>query len=158
MDHNVIITILSGLNIPTCALHLIMFYLSQHKMCVRYNGAESGQQDTPGGGPQGLAVILFDLQFNLAGAPCKIPSLLPGGTASPEPTPQQAGPLALCHIKDKSLKKNYVDDLTFLESINLRLSLVPSTLLLVPLTYKNNLPHPPEQSILHHQLADLFLQ
>ena len=63
IDHNIIVTILSDLNIPTCALRLIMAYLSQRKMCVWYNGAESTEQDIPGGGPQGglLIVILFDL-------------------------------------------------------------------------------------------------
>jgi hypothetical protein len=81
IDHNVIVTILSDLNIPTCALRLIMSYLSQRKMCVRYNGAESTEQDIPGGGPQGglLTVIFFDLQVNLTGAPCPILSQIPPG-------------------------------------------------------------------------------
>jgi hypothetical protein len=85
IDHNVIITILSDLNIPTCALRLFISYLSQRKMCVRYNGAESSEQDIPGGGPQGglLTVILFGLQVNLAGAPCPILSLLPLGVCFP---------------------------------------------------------------------------
>ena len=41
MDHNIIITILSDLTVPTCALKLIISYLSNSKMCVRYNGATS---------------------------------------------------------------------------------------------------------------------
>ena len=48
MNHNVIVTILSDLNVPTCALRLIVSYLSNRKMCVRYNGAESDVQDIPG--------------------------------------------------------------------------------------------------------------
>ena len=74
MDHNTIVTILADLNIPTCALRLIVSYLSYHKMGVGYNGAVSGEQDIPGGGPQGglLTVILFNLQANKAGAPCPI--------------------------------------------------------------------------------------
>ena len=74
IDHNVIVTILADLNIPTCALRLIISYLSDRKMCVRYNGAESDEQDKPGGGPQGglLTVILFDLSVNLAGVICPI--------------------------------------------------------------------------------------
>ena len=67
MDHNVIVTILSDLNVPICALRRIVSYLSNRKMCVRYNGAESDVQDIPGGGPQGG--LLTDLQVNLAGAP-----------------------------------------------------------------------------------------
>ena len=122
IDHNVIVTILSDLNIPTCALRLIISYLSQRKMCVRFNGAESAEQDIPGGGPQGglLTVIFFDLQVNLAGAPCPIPTLLPLGHEGPEPDPQLAGPPPLCHLKENTLKKKYVDDLSLLEAIKLR--------------------------------------
>ena len=74
IDHNVIVTILGNPNIPTCALRLTISYLSGRKMCVRYNGATSADQAIPGGGPQGglLTVLLFDLQVNLAGAPCPI--------------------------------------------------------------------------------------
>ena len=94
IDHNVIITILANLNVLTCALCLIVSYLSQRRMCVRYNGAESDKQRIPGGGPQGglLTVILFNLQVNLAGAACPVPTLLPVGHAGPEPQPEQAGP------------------------------------------------------------------
>ena len=52
IDHNVIVTILSDLNVPTYALRIITSYLSNHKMCVRYGGAFSDEHDIPGGGPQ----------------------------------------------------------------------------------------------------------
>ena len=76
-------------------------------MCVQYNGAESAEQDIPGGGPQCglLIVILFDLQVNMVGAPCPIPSLLPLGHEGPETDPQQAGPLPLCHPKEKNCEE-----------------------------------------------------
>ena len=115
-------------DIPVCALRLIVSYLSQRKMCVRYDGVESAEQDIPGGGPQGglLTVIFFDLQVNLAGAPCPTQPLPPLGTTGPEPEPIHDVLLPLCHRKEKLLKKKYVDDLTLLESINLKLSLVES--------------------------------
>ena len=77
IDHNIIITILGNLNIPTCALWLILSY--GRRMCVRYNGEISGDLAIPGGGPQGglLTVLLFNLQVNLAGSPCPITRLLP---------------------------------------------------------------------------------
>ena len=160
MDHNTIVTILADLNIPTCALRLIVSYLSHRKMCVRYNGAVSGEQDIPGGGPQGglLTVILFNLQANKAGAPCPIPSLLVIGHAGPEPNPQEAGPLPLCHIQEKMLKKKYVDDLTMLESINLKSALVNITPFIGPpnLHEQPGLVLPPDLSILQHQLDDLL--
>ena len=96
MDHNVIVTILSDLNVPTCALRLVMSYLSNRKMCVRYNGATLDDQAIPGGGPQGglLTVLFFDLQVNLAGAPCPLLPTLPLGQLQP-------GPLPLCHQREQ---------------------------------------------------------
>ena len=44
MDQNILIIILSDLNIPICALCLIICYISQQTMCVRYNSAESAEQ------------------------------------------------------------------------------------------------------------------
>ena len=87
IDHNTIVTILSDLNVPTCAIRLVISYLSGRKMCVRYGGAESNEQCIPGGGPQGglLTVLLFDLQVNFAGAPCRTIPLLPNGVEGPEP-------------------------------------------------------------------------
>ena len=100
MEHNVLVTILSDLSIPTCALRLIILYLTQRSMCVRYNGAESAEQDTPGGGPQGglLTVIFMNLQVNLAGSSCPITLLPTTWYFWPEPVPQQAGSLPLCHF------------------------------------------------------------
>ena len=76
-------------------------------MCVRYNGATSAEQDILGDGPQGglLTVLLFDLQANLAGAPCPIPSSIALGEEGPDPAPAQAGPLPLCHQEEKIILK-----------------------------------------------------
>ena len=115
IDHNIIVTILSDLNIPTCALRLIVSYLTNRKMCVRYKGTTSDEQTIPGGGPQGglLTVLLFNLQVNLAGTPCPILPPLPD--LSPEPCLPLLGPLPQCHQKEKCNKKKYVDDLSILE-------------------------------------------
>ena len=160
MDHNILIIILSDLNIPTCALRLIVSYLSRRKMCVRYNCTESAEQHIPGGGPQGglLTVILFNLQVNKAGAPCTLPSQLLPGHAGPEPAPTQSGPLPPCHYKDKWKKKKYVDDLSILESVNLRTALVPATPIIGPMNWheQSGLVLPPENSTLQHQLGDLL--
>ena len=76
IDHNAIVSILSDLNVATCALRLIVSYLSNRTMCVRYDGATSDEQQISGGGPQGslLIVLLFYLQVNLAGTPCSLKS------------------------------------------------------------------------------------
>ena len=160
IDHNLIVTILGDLNIPTCALKLIISYLTERKMCVRYQGAESAEQHIPGGGPQGglLTVILFNLQVNAAGAPCPIYTILPTGTAGPEPGPMLAGPLPMCHQKDKALKKKFVDDLSLLETLDLKSVLVPTPRIIGPanLHEQAGLSLPPDMSILQHQLSNLL--
>ena len=158
IDHNIIITILSDLNVPTCALRLVMSYLTGRKMCVRFNGAQSDDQYIPGGGPQGglLTVILFDLQVNLAGNPCPLPSTLQPGEVGPDLGPLQAGPLPPCHMQERLLKKKYVDDLSLLEAIRLHL-LVPAPPIVGPANIHEvpGLTLPPDRSALQHQLADL---
>ena len=128
-------------------------------MCVRFGGAVSDEQDIPGGGPQGglLTVLLFDLQVNLAGAPCPLLSVLPLGVLGPELDQLQPGPLPLCHQEDKTLNKKYVDDLSMLGSIALKSSLTPTAPVIGPpnLNEIPGLSLPLEQSILQHQLADL---
>ena len=160
MDHNTIITILSDLNIPTCALRLVISYLTNRKMCVRYNGATSKDELIPGGGPQGglLTVIFFDLQVNLAGAKCQVEPLLPPLVQGPECDPQHAAPLPLCHQAEKTLKKKYVDDLSLLEAIDLKSKLKKAPPFIGPpnVHEQQGLYLPPEDSILQHQLLDLL--
>ena len=125
-------------------------------MCVRLNGAVSGDQPIPGGGPQGglLTVLLFDLQVNLAGYPCPVQPPRPLRVHGPEPA--LVGPLPPCHQTGKTLKKKYVDDLSLLEKIQLQV-LVPAPPIVGPLNFHETpgLVLPPEQSILQHMLADL---
>ena len=71
-------------------------------------------------------MIFFNLQVNKAGAPCPLPSQLLLGHSGPEPDPCNAGPLPPCHIKKRIKKKKYVDDLSLLESLNLKTALVPT--------------------------------
>ena len=171
IDHNTIVTILSDLNVPTCALRLTISYLSNRRMCVRYGGATSAEQDIPGGGPQGglLTVLLFNLQVNLAGAPCTpllaphppaygpAPQLVLPNEEVQHPIQDQAIALPPCHKREKTLKKKYVDDLSMLESINLRLSLKPLAPYFGPRNkYElHDLYLPADSSVLQHQLCDL---
>ena len=69
MSPVILITLLSDLNIPTCALRLIISYLSNRSMVTTFNGAVSSPQRLCGGGPQGslLIVLLFCIQVNKAG-------------------------------------------------------------------------------------------
>ena len=158
IDHNIIVTILSDLNIPTCALRLVTSYLSGRVMCVRYNGATSTEQHIPGGGPQGglLVVLLFNLQVNAAGTPCPLAPSLPKDVLGPEPLQPLPGPLPPCHNKG-SIKKKYVDDLSLLERLDLKSSLVHSQPIIGPVNFHEipGLYLPVEHSVLQHQLSDL---
>ena len=159
MSHNIIVTILSDLNIPTCALKLIISYLSNRSLCIRYHGAVSGDRAMPGGGPQGtlLIVLLFILQVNLAGAPCAPPPTLPAGVAGPEPNPVTITQPEACHDTLSTENKKFVDDLTMLEHVNLS-KLVPKDPFIGPLNFheRHGLYLPANETILQHKLKDLL--
>ena len=163
MSPVILITLLSDLNIPTCALKLIISYLSNRSMVTTYNGAVSGSQSLCGGGPQGslLIVILFCLQVNEAGAPC--PRVddnppLPLGLHGPALEPVHSQPPELCQQADKTDKKIYIDDLSELEVLALKKILIKMDPNFIgPLNYHERcgLLLPPDKSILQHKLADI---
>ena len=69
-------------------------------MCIRYKRATSSFHKCPGGGPQGglLTGLLFCLQVNKDGQPCKIPPVLPLIQEQQDDPPapgQQTDPLTL---------------------------------------------------------------
>ena len=160
MSHNKIVTILSDLNIPTCALRLIISYLTNRTLCIRYHGAVSSDRSMPGGGPQGtlLIVLLFILQVNHAGDPCPVPATLPDGFAGPEPDPNTVTTLQACHSVGKTENKKFVDDLTLLEVVKLKNNLVPKEVLIGPPNFheRHGLQFPAENTILQHKLDDLL--
>ena len=160
MSHNKIVTILSDLNIPTCALRLIISYLTDRSMCIRYHGAVSSDRSMPGGGPQGtlLIVLLFILQVNHAGNPCTVPATLPPGVSGPEPNPDEVAEPKPCQTLGTTENKKYVDDLTLLEIVKLKGLLITKDSFIGPLNFheRHNLQLPSEKTILQHKLQDLL--
>ena len=69
MDHNTLITILSDMGVPGWLLKLVIAFLSERSMILRYKGACSSRMPLPGGGPQGtiLGLFLFLILINYAG-------------------------------------------------------------------------------------------
>ena len=65
-DHNILITKLSDLGVPSWLLRLVIAFLEERTMVVRYKGAVSDPRDLPGGGPQGtlLGLLLFIILIN----------------------------------------------------------------------------------------------
>ena len=132
-------------------------------MVSRFNGAVSSRQHLCGGGPQGslLIVLLFCVQVNKAGNPC--PRIdanvrLPDGHFGPLPKPNFISDIKMCHNTEKTMKKIYIDDLSILDSINLRNSLLPiSPTFIGPMNYHEGCQKylPLDQSILQHKLEDM---
>ena len=72
-NHNIIMRILISLKVPMWLLRLIMSYLENRKMILRFRGCSSDPEDMPGGMPQGtlLGVILYILYINPVGFPAE---------------------------------------------------------------------------------------
>ena len=68
-DHNVLVTILSDMGVPSWLLKVVMAFLTDRKMFTRYKGQMSSDKSLPGGGPQGtlLGLLLFIVLINKAG-------------------------------------------------------------------------------------------
>ena len=116
-DHSIIITKLSDMGVQPWLLKLVISFLSNRKMVVRYKGEVSSIKELPGGGPQGalLGLLLFLVLVNDIGF---------------KDQTNENGELINNKRRIKSFNElhlKYVDDLALLEAINLetQLSSVP---------------------------------
>ena len=66
-NHNLLITKLSDMGVPGWLLNLVMGFLTERVMVVRYKGETSETKQLPGGGPQGtlLGLLLYLILINL---------------------------------------------------------------------------------------------
>ena len=117
-NHNILITILSDMGVPTWLLKIVMGFLKNRSIILRYRGECSSPKDLPGGGPQGtvLGMFLFLILINLAGFP------------HDDMEKELGSKITKPNQKRKVLKKTqekYVDDHTFAEAINLKQNLQP---------------------------------
>ena len=108
-DHSILITKLSDLGVPSWLLKIVISFLSNRKMVIRYKGETSSLKKLPGGGPQGalLGLLLFLVLVNDIGF---------------NDQTNENGELITCkrRVKDfNELHLKYVDDLALLESIPL---------------------------------------
>ena len=69
INHNTVITILSEMGVPGWLLRIVIGFLTEREMVLRYKGGCSGKKPLPGGGPQGtrLGLFLFLILINAAG-------------------------------------------------------------------------------------------
>ena len=65
-NHNLLIEKLSDMGVPGWLLKIVMAFLKDRRMLVKYKGAHSSIKALPGGGPQGtiLALLLFIVMIN----------------------------------------------------------------------------------------------
>ena len=109
-DHSTLITKLSDMNVPAWLLRLVIAFLKDRHMYVRYKGKTSSTKYLPGGGPQGtlLGLLIFLVLINDVG--------FPGQT-------NNAGALATSRRNLDLVNRihlKYIDDLTIAEAVNLR--------------------------------------
>ena len=74
VNHNIIMRILVALKVPQWLLRLILSYLQNRKMILRFRNCSSDPKDLPGGCPQGtlIGVILYILYINPIGFPGEV--------------------------------------------------------------------------------------
>ena len=101
VSHQLVIEDLAAMHVPGWLLLILISYLTERSMYMRYRGASSSRRMLPGSTPQGalLGILLFIIKFNGA----LLRPLIP---------------------RPSSLSLKYIDDLSLLTAINLKLSLV----------------------------------
>ena len=132
VSHQLVIEDLANMHVPGWLLLILISYLTERSMYMRYKGESSSRKLLPGSSPQGafLGILLFIIIFNGA-------LLRP---AIPRPN---------------SLNLKYIDDLSMLEAFKLKTSLVMDPVDRVkPLTFNERTGQilPRENNTLQHQL------
>ena len=74
VNHNIVMRILIAMKVPQWLLRLLLSYLQNRKMILRFRKCSSSPKDLPGGCPQGtlIGVILYILYINPIGFPGEI--------------------------------------------------------------------------------------
>ena len=132
INHNTIITILSDMGVPGWLLNIVIAFLTDRELILRYNGMSSKRKSLPGGGPQGtkLGLFLFLILINAAGYPHLEKNL---GLKLTRNVGKRA-PLLKTHMK-------YVDDLSLAQAIDMKECLIPNPNPIKPQTYHDRTNH-----------------
>ena len=150
INHNLIITTLSEMGVPGWLLRIVMGFLEERELLLKYKGYCSTRKALPGGSPQGtrLGLLLFLILINAAGYKYLEKNI--GGHITQNI--QKRKPLKNIHLK-------YIDDLSLAEAINLKEKLItnPDTNPPRPFTYHDRTNHrlPPGACQLQEQLDEL---
>ena len=132
INHNFIVTMLSDMEVPNWLLKIVIGFLEQRKLQVRYKGAQSKSKEMPGGGPAGtmLGMLLYIIFIN----PISFTKKFQWGSQIASKVSKRL-PIPSLHLK-------YFDDLSLLEAINLQTDLKEDLRDLErPLNYHNRTGH-----------------
>ena len=144
VNHNILITKLSDMGVPGWLLNLVMGFLSKREMKVRYKGCTTESKSLPGGGPQGslLGGFLFLILINLCGFPDQNHDVASKICVKRE------------RFCPETMHAKYVDDMTILESINLKKTLEDNPARPFPDAYRTRTGHtmPPQKSKVYEQI------
>ena len=150
-QHNTLIRILSDMEVPSWLLKIVMAYLTDRELILRYKGKSSGRKSLPGGTPQGtrLGMFLFLILINFAGfTTTELEHNI--GSVITKPLNERK-PIKNSHMK-------YIDDMTYATSLQLKKCLKVNTdTMTQPLTYHDRTGHylPESESEIHKQVVKL---
>ena len=113
VDHTLVIEDLHDMHVPGWLLKILISYLTNRSMVLKYQGASSSPRSLPGSAPQGvfLGCFFFMVKFNGA--------LLRPNVPRPFPPPEP-----LMFSKTTSCTVKYIDDASQARAINLRKTLL----------------------------------
>jgi hypothetical protein len=147
-NHNLLVTILSDMNVPGWLLQIVIGFLSDRELILRYKNKKSKAKKLPGGGLQGtlLGLFLFLILINKAGFQQNVKNI---GEVITGPASKRK-PMETGHMK-------YVDDLTLLEAMNLKEVLITNPEPVRPFNYHERTNHilPSQNLKIHNQLEEL---
>ena len=117
INHNKIISILSKMGVPGWLLRIVMGFLKERELVLRYKGRTSGRKQLPGGGPQWtrLGLFLFLILINAAGYELLQENIGQHITKKMS----KRTPMPDIHLK-------FVDDMTLGEALNVKDCVVPN--------------------------------
>ena len=116
INHAKVLIRLSDWGVPGWLLRILMSYLTERSMILRYKGAHSTRHLMPGGSPQGtlLGVLLYLVYVSDIGMDPPTPNPEIQGVID---LPSVISPSSNCN--DNEIRLKYVDDLSLGEAINL---------------------------------------